>query len=101
MRPGGTRLNGPVTGTSVKVWITIVINTTWYYLQSKQDLRIPHFTLLKLLICFLAGLARIVNERHFERVKTLLGSTNGKTIFGGEADEKNLWISPAVVGTLL
>lgn len=42
-------------------------------------------------------LARIVNLRHFHRVKDLLLS-GGEVGLGGKWDEEELWIEPSVVG---
>ncbi|KAI9805661.1 MAG: hypothetical protein M1833_005153 [Piccolia ochrophora] len=38
--------------------------------------------------------ARIVNARHFHRIKSMLDNSNGKIIFGGTMDEKDLFIEP-------
>lgn len=39
--------------------------------------------------------ARIINERHFERLFRLM--KNGKTIMGGEHDIKDLYIAPTII----
>ncbi|XP_078511723.1 aldehyde dehydrogenase family 3 member B1-like [Lissotriton helveticus] len=39
--------------------------------------------------------ARIINDRHFNRVKALMGS--GKVVIGGDCDEKERYIAPTVV----
>ncbi|HLV31413.1 MAG TPA: aldehyde dehydrogenase family protein [Chitinispirillaceae bacterium] len=41
--------------------------------------------------------ARIINNNHFHRIKTLLRSSNGKVIEGGILDEENLYISPTLI----
>lgn len=41
---------------------------------------------------------RIVNEKHFNRLKGLMESTNGTLVFGGKSDFNDLWIEPTVVG---
>ena len=43
-------------------------------------------------------LPRIVNKRHFQRIKKLLDSTKGTIVYGGKSDEADLWIEPTVVG---
>jgi acyl-CoA reductase-like NAD-dependent aldehyde dehydrogenase len=44
-------------------------------------------------------LARIVNLRHFNRIKRLIhGTKRGKVVMGGEDDEQALWIQPTLVG---
>lgn len=43
-------------------------------------------------------LARIINKRHFQRLKNLLDSTRGTIIYGGGSDEEDLWIEPTVIG---
>lgn len=42
-------------------------------------------------------ISRIVNHRHFQRIKGLLERTNGKIIFGGQTDETKLFIEPTLV----
>jgi len=42
--------------------------------------------------------SRIVNQRHFDRVKALLESTHGKILFkGGEMDRNDVFIPPIIV----
>ncbi|KAH0542052.1 hypothetical protein FGG08_003517 [Glutinoglossum americanum] len=41
--------------------------------------------------------ARIVNERHFHRIKKMLDETHGKILIGGAMDEKEKFIEPTVV----
>jgi beta-apo-4'-carotenal oxygenase len=41
--------------------------------------------------------ARIVNERHFHRIKKMLDETHGKILIGGSMDEKEKFIEPTVV----
>lgn len=41
---------------------------------------------------------RIVNEKHFNRLKGLLESTNGTLVFGGKCDINDLWIEPTIIG---
>ncbi|RFU29923.1 hypothetical protein B7463_g6429, partial [Scytalidium lignicola] len=41
--------------------------------------------------------SRIINHRHFLRIKKMLDETNGKIIFGGEMDEAENFIAPTVV----
>lgn len=43
-------------------------------------------------------LTRIINKRHFLRLKKLLEQTKGKIVFGGETDEYELYIAPTIVG---
>lgn len=40
---------------------------------------------------------RIVNERHFQRIKSMLEKSGGKILFGGAMDEKDRFIEPTVV----
>ncbi|KAG0048199.1 aldehyde dehydrogenase 3, member A2 [Gryganskiella cystojenkinii] len=40
---------------------------------------------------------RIVNKNHFLRLKTLLESTQGKIVAGGQMDENDLFIAPTLV----
>ncbi|XP_078680191.1 aldehyde dehydrogenase family 3 member A2-like isoform X1 [Branchiostoma floridae x Branchiostoma belcheri] len=40
---------------------------------------------------------RIVNQRHFQRVKGMIEKTKGSVAIGGDSDEKDLYISPTVV----
>lgn len=42
-------------------------------------------------------LARIVNPRHFQRLKKMLDETRGKIVMGGELDESELFIEPTAV----
>ncbi|KAK3937906.1 beta-apo-4'-carotenal oxygenase [Diplogelasinospora grovesii] len=42
-------------------------------------------------------LARIVNKRHFQRLKKMLDETNGKIVMGGSMDESELYIEPTAV----
>ncbi|KAL2115444.1 hypothetical protein VTJ04DRAFT_9699 [Mycothermus thermophilus] len=42
-------------------------------------------------------LARIVNQRHFQRLKKMLDNTRGKIVMGGAMDEKDLYIEPTAV----
>ncbi|KAK1828131.1 beta-apo-4'-carotenal oxygenase [Podospora conica] len=42
-------------------------------------------------------LARIVNPRHFQRLKKMLDETRGKIVLGGELDESELFIEPTAV----
>ena len=46
-------------------------------------------------------ITRIINQRHFQRVKKIIDTTKGRIAVGGQSDEKSLWISPALVGKLL
>lgn len=41
---------------------------------------------------------RMVNERHFNRLKGLLESTKGRLVFGGKYDADDLWIEPTIIG---
>jgi beta-apo-4'-carotenal oxygenase len=41
--------------------------------------------------------SRIVNARHFARMKKMLDETDGKIILGGELDEADLFIEPTAV----
>jgi beta-apo-4'-carotenal oxygenase len=41
--------------------------------------------------------ARIVNKRHFQRIKKMLDETRGKILFGGEMDESQNFIELTVV----
>lgn len=40
---------------------------------------------------------RIVNEKHFNRLKGLLESTKGNLVFGGKCDINDLWIEPTII----
>lgn len=42
-------------------------------------------------------LARIVNERHFLRIKKMVDGTRGKIVMGGEMDQSDLFIEPTAV----
>ncbi|KAL2016384.1 hypothetical protein VTK56DRAFT_3806 [Thermocarpiscus australiensis] len=42
-------------------------------------------------------LARIVNQRHFQRLKKMLDDTGGKIVMGGEVDEAELFVEPTAV----
>ncbi|PSR97620.1 fatty aldehyde dehydrogenase [Coniella lustricola] len=42
-------------------------------------------------------LARIINERHFLRIKAMLDQTSGKIVMGGEMDQSELFMSPTAV----
>ncbi|KAK5661654.1 hypothetical protein OQA88_9754 [Cercophora sp. LCS_1] len=42
-------------------------------------------------------LARIVNPRHFQRIKKMLDETKGKIVMGGQMDESELFIEPTAV----
>ncbi|KAK0615017.1 Aldehyde/histidinol dehydrogenase [Bombardia bombarda] len=42
-------------------------------------------------------LARIVNKRHFLRIKKMLDDTKGKIVMGGQMDESELFIEPTAV----
>ena len=41
--------------------------------------------------------SRIVNNAHFQRLKSMLDNTKGKIMMGGTMDEKELFIEPTVV----
>lgn len=41
---------------------------------------------------------RIVNERHFNRLKGLMDTTKGTLVFGGKCDHNDLWIEPTIIG---
>ncbi|KAH6899985.1 Aldehyde/histidinol dehydrogenase [Thelonectria olida] len=41
--------------------------------------------------------ARVVNSRHFARLKKMLDSTKGKIVLGGSMDEEDLFIEPTAV----
>lgn len=43
------------------------------------------------------SLGRMVNIRHFNRVKSLLESTTGRVVAGGKMDETNNYISPTLL----
>ncbi|KAL2178281.1 Aldehyde/histidinol dehydrogenase [Thermothelomyces heterothallicus CBS 202.75] len=40
---------------------------------------------------------RIVNQRHFQRIKKMLDDTNGKIVMGGAVDESENYIEPTAV----
>lgn len=42
-------------------------------------------------------LARIVNQRHFRRIKKMLDETQGQIVMGGAMDESELFIEPTAV----
>jgi len=42
-------------------------------------------------------LARIVNQRHFQRIKKMLDETDGKIVMGGGTDESENFIEPTAV----
>ncbi|GLI76582.1 hexadecenal dehydrogenase [Penicillium ochrochloron] len=41
--------------------------------------------------------SRIINETHFQRLKSMLDNTKGKILLGGTMDEKELFIEPTVI----
>ncbi|KAA8906002.1 Aldehyde/histidinol dehydrogenase [Sphaerosporella brunnea] len=41
--------------------------------------------------------ARIINERHFDRIMGLLERTKGQVVFGGKSDRADKWIEPTLV----
>lgn len=41
--------------------------------------------------------SRIINIRHFQRLKKMLDGTNGQIVVGGETDEDQLYIEPSIV----
>ena len=41
--------------------------------------------------------ARIVNDRNFERVKSILEGAGGKVIFGGESNAEDRYIAPTIL----
>ncbi|CAG7826900.1 unnamed protein product, partial [Allacma fusca] len=43
---------------------------------------------------------RIINVNNFRRLKNMLRQTNGTILFGGNTDEKDLWIEPTIVGNV-
>uniref|UniRef100_A0A0N4ZEG5 Aldehyde dehydrogenase n=1 Tax=Parastrongyloides trichosuri TaxID=131310 RepID=A0A0N4ZEG5_PARTI len=40
---------------------------------------------------------RIINQRHFDRIKRLIDNTNGDVVIGGSCDRDNLFIPPTVI----
>lgn len=42
-------------------------------------------------------LSRIINKRHFQRMKKMLDDTKGKIVMGGKMDESELFIEPTAV----
>lgn len=42
-------------------------------------------------------LARVVNEKHFLRIKQMVDETKGKIVLGGEMDQSDLFIEPTAV----
>lgn len=42
-------------------------------------------------------LARVVNERHFLRIKQMVDASQGKIVMGGEMDQSDLFIEPTAV----
>lgn len=42
-------------------------------------------------------LSRIINKRHYLRIKKMLDDTNGKIVMGGQVDESELFIEPTAV----
>lgn len=40
---------------------------------------------------------RIVNERHWNRISSLLDNTSGQIVIGGGRDKSALWIEPTIV----
>lgn len=42
-------------------------------------------------------LSRLVNVRHFQRIKSMIDQSGGKIVVGGEMDEAELFIEPTVV----
>jgi beta-apo-4'-carotenal oxygenase len=45
----------------------------------------------------LGQMSRIVNERHFNRIKGLLDNTKGEIVCGGQSDEAEKWIEPTLI----
>ncbi len=44
--------------------------------------------------------ARIVNENHFKRLASVLDSTKGKVVIGGETEQSSKYIAPTVVANV-
>ena len=44
-----------------------------------------------------SDMARIVNERHFLRIKKMVDETKGRIVLGGQMDQSALYIEPTVV----
>jgi len=44
-----------------------------------------------------ADYGRIVNKNHFQRVKRLLDTSGGKVEYGGDVNEKDLYIAPTLI----
>ena len=44
-----------------------------------------------------ADLGRIVNSRHWSRVTSLLKSSGGTVVAGGDSDASELWVAPTVI----
>lgn len=42
-------------------------------------------------------LSRIINKRHYQRIKAMLDNTKGKIVMGGQTDESDLFIEPTAV----
>ena len=40
---------------------------------------------------------RIINNRQWQRLKTMLSETNGQILMGGETDEEDLYIAPTII----
>ncbi len=40
---------------------------------------------------------RMVNEKHFQRIKNYLENTEGRIVLGGETDLENLYIAPTII----
>lgn len=44
-----------------------------------------------------SDLARIINKKHFYRIRKYLAETGGTVVIGGDHDEEDLWIEPTVI----
>lgn len=45
--------------------------------------------------------ARIINDRHFDRLKNCLGQTAGHVVYGGHCDARTRYFSPTIVDGVL
>lgn len=45
-------------------------------------------------------LGRVINARHFSRLRQLLDTTRGQIVVGGKVDEFDLFIEPTIIGNV-
>lgn len=46
-------------------------------------------------------MGKILNERHYDRIKKLLDSTSGEVVYGGSGDRSTLKLEPSIIDNVL